>query len=89
MARIAVTSCVYLGDVAPYIPVARRLHAAGHDVVFVAPEGFRSLLDPEPFSYHPYAMDCSPASMYADPVHTRLMRHPTRNVSKLGRYWMN
>ena len=83
------TSCAYLGDVAPFIPVARRLHHLGHDVVFVAPEGFRSVLEPEPFTYHPYAMDCSPAAMHADPEHTRLMRHPTRNVSKLGRYWMN
>ncbi|MGQ0434981.1 MAG: glycosyltransferase [Microthrixaceae bacterium] len=89
MARIAVTSCVYLGDVAPYIPVARRLCADGHDVVFVAPEGFRSLLEPEPFEFHPYAMDCSPATMHADPEHTTLMRHPVRNVSKLGQYWMD
>jgi len=89
MARIAVTSCVYLGDVAPYIPVARRLCAAGHDVVFVAPEGFRSLLEPEPFEFRPYAMDCSPATMHADPVHTKLMRHPARNMSKLGQYWMD
>lgn len=89
MARIAVTSCVYLGDVAPYIPVARRLREAGHDVVFVAPEGFRSVLEPEPFAFHPYAMDCSPATMHADPVHTKLMRHPARNISRLGAYWMD
>ncbi len=89
MARIAVTSAVYLGDVAPYIPVARRLHDAGHDVVFVAPEGFRTTLDAEPFEFFPYAMDCSPASMHADPEHIRLMRHPTRNVTKLGKYWVD
>jgi len=89
VARIAVTSCVYLGDVAPYIPVARRLHEAGHEVVFVAPEGFRSVLDAEPFEFHPYAMDCSPATMHADPVHTKLMQHPVRNVSRLGSYWMD
>jgi rhamnosyltransferase subunit B len=89
MARVAVTSAVYLGDVAPYIPVARRLHDAGHEVVFVAPEGFRSVLEGEAFEFHPYAMECSPASMHADPVHTKLMRHPTRNVSKLGQYWMD
>jgi UDP:flavonoid glycosyltransferase YjiC (YdhE family) len=89
MARIAVTSCVYLGDLAPYIPVARRLHDAGHDVVFVAPEGFRGVLEPEPFAFHPYAMDCSPASMHADPTHIKLMRHPARNISRLGGYWMD
>ena len=89
MARVAVASCVYLGDVAPFIPIARRLHDAGHDVVFVAPEGFRSVLEREPFAFHPYALDCSPAAMHADPAHTRLMRHPTRNVARLGRYWMD
>jgi len=89
MARIAVMSAVYLGDLAPYIPVARRLGEAGHDVVFVAPEGFRTILEAEPFEFFPYAMDCSPAAMHADPVHTRLMRRPTLNVTKLGRYWIN
>lgn len=89
MARVVVTSVVYLGDVAPFIPVARRLHDAGHDVTFMAPEGFRSVLEPEPFAYRPYAMDCSPATMNADPVHTKLMRHPVRNVGRLGSYWMD
>ena len=87
MARIAVTSCVYLGDVAPFIPVAQRLHDAGHDVVFVAPEGFRSLLERQPFAYAPYVLDCSPAAMNADPEHTRLMQHPVRNSVKLAQYW--
>ncbi len=83
------TSCAYLGDVAPYLPVARRLHDAGHEVTVVAPEGFRSVVEPEPFAFVPYAMDCSPAAMHADPMHTRLMRHPTRNMPRLGRYWMD
>lgn len=83
------TSCVYLGDVAPYIPVARKLHEAGHEVVFVAPEGFRSVLELEPFEFSPYALDCSPATMYADPRHEKLMRHPALNMSRLGAYWMD
>ena len=58
MARVAVTSWMYLGDVAPFIPVARRLHEAGHDVTFVAPDGFRSILEREPFTHSPYALDC-------------------------------
>lgn len=89
MARIAVASSVYLGDVAPYIPVARRLSERGHDVVFVASEGFRGVLEPEPFAFHPYALDCSPSAMHADPRHERLMRHPTRNMSRLGSYWID
>jgi UDP:flavonoid glycosyltransferase YjiC (YdhE family) len=87
MARVSLASAVYLGDVAPYIPVARRLAAAGHEVTFVAPEGFRSLLEPEPFAFHPYGLDSSPAAMHADPEHNRLMEHPFRNTARLGAYW--
>lgn len=89
MARFAITSAVYLGDVAPYIPIGRTLVERGHEVTFVTAEGFRSLLEPEPFRFHPYALDSSPAAMNRDPEHTRLMRHPNRNAMQLGRYWMN
>lgn len=89
MAKVALTSAVYLGDVAPYIPIARSLHERGHDVTFVAPEGFRSMLEAEPFTFHPYGLDCSPAAMNADPLHTALMRHPWRNMPRLGGYWMD
>lgn len=87
MARFALCSAVYLGDVAPYIPVARKIAEAGHDVTFVAPEGFRSILEPEPFTYHPYGLDSSPRAMHDDPEHQRLMEHPFRNTAKLGTYW--
>ena len=89
MARVAVASCMYLGDMAPFIPVARRLHDAGHEVTFVAPEGFRPVLDPEPFTHHPYALDCSPAALDADPVHTQLMRRPFLNATRLATLWMD
>lgn len=87
MARFAFASAVYLGDVAPYVPVASSLARAGHDVTFVAPEGFRSILEPEPFRFAPYGLDSSPAAMHADPEHERLMRHPYRNTARLGAYW--
>jgi rhamnosyltransferase subunit B len=87
MGRFALCSAVYLGDVAPYIPVARRLAEAGHDVTFVAPEGFRSILEPEPLTYRSYDLDSSPPAMHADPEHQRLMEHPFRNTAKLGSYW--
>ncbi len=89
MGTIAVTSCMYLGDLAPFIPIARRLHDRGHDVIFVAPEGFRSILEAEPFAFHPYALDASPSTLNADPRHTTLMRHPWRNLPRLGAYWMD
>lgn len=89
MARIAVTSCMYLGDVAPYIPVARRIAERGHDVVFVAPEGFRALVEDEPFAFHPYGLDASPSALERDPVHSKLMRHPNRNAMRLAGYWMD
>jgi rhamnosyltransferase subunit B len=86
--RVAVCSAVYLGDVAPFLAVGRRLAERGHDVVAVLPEGFRSVVEGEPFGFHPYALDCSPATMHADPVHDRLMRRPFRNATRLGAYWM-
>ena len=89
MSRIAVTSCMYLGDVAPFIPIARRLHEAGHDVTFVAPDGFASVLAQEPFQYAPYTLDASPASLDSDPVHTKLMRHPFINTTRLATLWMD
>lgn len=87
MGRFALCSAVYLGDVAPYIPVARRLAEVGHEVTFIAPEGFRSILEHEPFDHHPYGLDSSPSAMHADPEHQRLMTHPFRNTAKLGSYW--
>jgi rhamnosyltransferase subunit B len=86
--RIACTSAVYLGDVAPFLAVARRAVEAGHEAVVIAPEPFRRVVEGEPFEFRPYALDCSPDSMHADPVHERLMRHPFRNASRLGAYWM-
>jgi UDP:flavonoid glycosyltransferase YjiC (YdhE family) len=90
VSRIVVCSAAYLGDVAPYIPVADELARRGHDVTFLAPEGYRSILD-DPghgFTYAPYALDFSASAMHADPRHERLMRHPYRNSAQLGRYWM-
>ena len=89
VARVVVTSCMYLGDTAPFVPVARRLHEACHDVTFVAPEGFRSVRGPEPFDHAPYALDCSPVALDSDPVHTRLMRHSFLNASRLATLWMD
>ena len=81
-------SCAYLGDVAPYIPVANRLVERGHDVTFLAPAGFGDVLSGEPFSHTVYPLDFSSPAMHADPEHERLMRHPYRNAGRLGRYWM-
>ena len=87
MARFAILSAAYLGDIAPFIPVGRRLAAAGHDVTFVAPEGFRPVLESEPFRFHAYGLDMSSSAMHGDPEHERLMRHAFRNTVKLGKYW--
>ena len=88
MSRIAVTSCMYLGDVSPFIPVARRLHEAGHDVTFIAPEGFRPSSSPSLFRTSP-----TPSTAHrepdSDPVHTKLMRHPFVNAGRLATFWMD
>ena len=86
--RIVVCSAAYLGDLAPFIPVADELAVRGHDVTFLAPEGFRAVLEGQRFGYTPYPLDFSSSGMHADPRHERLMRHPYRNSAQLGRYWM-
>ena len=86
--RFVVCSAAYLGDVAPFIPVADELAQRGHDVTFLAPEGYRSILEGRAFSYAPYALDFSASGMHADPRHERLMRHPYRNALPFGRYLM-
>ena len=81
-------SAVYLGDVAPFVQPANRLVERGHDVVFSVPAGFHEALAGERFALATYPLDCSPASMHADPVHQRLMRHPVGNAVRLARYWI-
>lgn len=88
MARIVVTSVCYLGDVAPFIAPANELVDRGHDVTFVVPAGFHSLLAGEKFGLDSYPLDFSSPAMHADPEHQRLMRHPWRNQLRLTRYWM-
>ncbi len=90
MSRIVVTSVGYLGDIAPYIDPARQLTRAGHDVLFVAPAGYRALLASEPFAFAEYPVgDLSAPGMHADPRHEALMRHPTLNSPRLARYYIN
>ena len=90
MSRIVVTAVGYVGDIAPFIEPARRLAAAGHDVVFVAPAGYRALLAEEPFAFAAYpGGDLSATGMHADPRHERLMRHPILNSPRLARYYIN
>lgn len=88
MGNVVITSAAYLGDVAPFIPIARKLADLGHDVTFVAPAGFAGALAGEPFTHHHYGLDFSTAAMHADPVHTKLMRHPLANTPRLAKYWL-
>ncbi len=90
MSRIVFTSVGYLGDIAPYVEPARRLARAGHDVVFVAPAGYRSTLAGEPFAFAEYPCGgLSAAGMHADDRHESLMRHPILNSPRLARYYIN
>lgn len=89
MSRIIVTSVGYLGDITPYVEPARRLTRAGHDVVFVAPAGYRALLAEEPFAFVEYPGDLSATAMHADRRHERLLRHPTLNSPRLARFYIN
>lgn len=82
------TSACYLGDLAPFIEPANRLVERGHDVTFLAPVGFHSILTGERFELATYGLDFSAAAMHRDAEHQRLVRHPFRNQVALTRYWM-
>ena len=86
--RVVVASAGYLGDVAPYVPIANALVERGHDVSFLTPAGFHPMLAGERFTLTTYPLDLSPSGMRSDPRHERLMRHPLRNTLPLGRYLM-
>ena len=88
MARVVVASAAYLGDVAPYVAPANLLVDRGHDVTYLTPSGFHSMLAGERFRLATYPLDFSASAMHADPVHERLMKHPFLNQLRLARYWM-
>jgi sterol 3beta-glucosyltransferase len=88
MARVVFASAAYLGDVAPFVGPANRLVDRGHDVTFLTPRGFHSLLEGERFGLAAYPLDFSPAGMRRDATHERLLRHPWANQVRLVRYWM-
>ena len=88
MAVVAVAAAGYLGDVAPYVPIANELVHRGHEVRFLTPVGFHPLFAGERFRLSTYPLDFSPAGMRDDTRHERLMRHPLRNTVGLGRYLM-
>ncbi len=77
-----------MGDVAPFVAPANLLAERGHDVTFLTPGGFHSMLAGEKFDLATYPLDFSAAFMHADSEHEKLMRHPFRNQIRLGPYLM-
>ena len=72
MSKVVITSAGCLGDVAPFIPIGRRLVERGHAATLVAPVGYAGVLVTEPFTHHHFAPDFSAAAVHADPTHTKL-----------------
>lgn len=65
MARVVVYSMAHRGDVFPYVPIAAELARRGHDVSFVLPREFHSLLRAEPFRVLHSGTDFGPSSLDA------------------------
>ena len=59
MARIVVSSVGSLGDLHPFIALARGLRARGHQVIFAVERGFIARLAAEGFETRPLASDIS------------------------------
>jgi UDP:flavonoid glycosyltransferase YjiC (YdhE family) len=64
MARILVTSAGYLGDVLPFVSVARELAARGHEIDLVVPSGFHDSFANEPVTLHPLGVEFSPRELF-------------------------
>ncbi|MDA0206480.1 MAG: glycosyltransferase [Acidobacteria bacterium] len=55
--RVAIVTIGTRGDVQPYIALAKRLQAAGHDVVIGAPDNFASWVEGHGIRFHALGMD--------------------------------
>ncbi|MEY2433930.1 MAG: sterol 3beta-glucosyltransferase [Acidimicrobiaceae bacterium] len=88
--RIVFNSAGYLGDVTAYVPIAAELARRGHDVVYVVPQAFHSLLSGERFDLVHSGTDLAPAALDRDPLHARLITrsHSGIGLARFGRYWV-
>lgn len=64
---VTVALAGYLGDVAPYLPIANALVGRGHQGRFLAPSGCQRMLADERFSGATYPLDLSPSRMRVVP----------------------
>jgi len=64
VARIAFTSLGSLGDLYPMMPIADRLRASGHDLIFVVPDNLAGAVLAEGFRCSPVRIPSFPATSH-------------------------
>ena len=79
--RIVVTSFGSLGDIYPYLGLARRLRQRGHDPVFATSAHYRPLIEGEGVAFCPVRPDIDPE----DHALARRVMEPTRGAEVLVR----
>lgn len=83
-------SAGYLGDVAPYVPIANELVRRGHDVTYALPVGFQALLGGERFALADSGNPFTPDHVAGDAEHDHMVgkRGMTLAGALTGRYFV-
>jgi len=81
--KVAIVTIGTRGDVQPYLALAKRLQAAGHDVVIGAPDNFASWIQGQSIRFHPLGMDIE--AMIQSPEARRVLDGNYLGVVKLVR----
>lgn len=81
--KVAIVTIGTRGDVQPYVALAKRLQAAGHDVVVGAPDNFAAWVEGHGIRFHPLGMDVE--AMIQTPEARRVLDGNYLGVFKLVR----
>lgn len=82
--RIVITSFGSLGDIYPYLGLARQLTLRGHDVLFATSAFYQPLIEGEGVAFHPVRPDVAPA----DHAMIRRVMDPKRGPEILVREFL-
>jgi UDP:flavonoid glycosyltransferase YjiC (YdhE family) len=82
--RIVITSFGSLGDIYPYLGLARQLTRRGHDVLFATSAFYRPLIEGEGVAFHPVRPDVAPV----DHAMIRRVMDPKRGPEILVREFL-
>lgn len=83
--RIVLTALGSLGDLHPYLAMARGLQARGHEAIVASGEFYRQKIESLGLGFRAIRPDCA---WTADPAMMRRMMHPRWGLWRVGREWI-